>query len=468
MRTPVQDYFIKFIDQLSERKFLLFWFTKIVDFPEVNETFNSENEMKVTLDRFRPILPGEIYQRTFGSDKELYVVTEVSGGEVKKEYNGVLKLELLGKNLSTPLIEISNNIELYPNEIKNFKGLDNGRGKSSIITSPGMILLNQRLFVESFGDIVPYWETEIKVGMLDDLLAKLLLEDKITLDQAHNFLTNCYDIGFFGELCNKGFTSKSFTTHPDMKKKKAELFNSLSEEQKKDPLVLSKIEEELLKLDKEWLKGDDADILHSALGSKSYNIHRKKMLITVGAIPAFSDKGDVEFNLIENSLEEGWDIKNLDVITNEIYKGSYNRGAETAKGGELTKYVLRVYQDLGISTEDCGTTLGSRIELSNTPTSRMVTPLIGRYLMDGTIISQETLNANAGKFITIRDPLFCKSKNGICYKCMGFNFERIGEIDIGSYILDISSGIMMISMKNMHGTKLSTFDINFYDFITTV
>lgn len=473
MRTQVQNYFIRFIEQMSERKFLLLWFTKIIDFPEVNDTFNN-NTMEVELDKFRPTLPGEIYQKTSGNDKELYVVTETEiinpqinnlvsvslAGPVSDKL--LLKMEFLGKNLETPLIKINNNIELFPNEIKNFKG------NSSIITSPGMILLNQRLFVESFDDAVPYWETEIKVGMLDDLLAKLLLDDKINVDQAHRFLTNCYDIGFFGELCNRGFTSKSFTTHPDMKKRKQELLSKLSDEQKKDPLVLAKVEEELLKLDREWLKGDDADMLHSALGSKSYDIHRKKMYITVGAIPAFSDKGDVEFNLIENSLDDGWDKNNFDTIVNEIYKGSYNRGAETAKGGELTKYVLRVYQDLGISDKDCGSTKGAKIELINNTKSKTVTSLIGRYLMDGRIVSQEILDANAGKVIEIRDPLFCKSPAGICYKCMGWNFERIEEVDIGSYILDISSGIMMISMKNMHGTKLTTFDINFYDFLITI
>ena len=376
-------------------------------------------------------------------------------------------MEFLGKNLETPLIKINNNIELFPNEIQNFKGL-NDKDKTSIITSPGMILLNQRLFVESFGDIVPYINTEIKVSMLDDILAKLLLEDKITIDQAHKYFSNCYDIGFFGELCNRGFTSKSFTTHPDMKKRKQELFSKLSDEQKKDPLVLAKIEDELLKLDREWLKGDDADMLHSALGSKSYDIHRKKMYISVGAIPAFSDKGDVAFNLIENSLDDGWDKNNFDTIVNEIYKGSYGRGAETAKGGELTKYVLRVYQDLGISDKDCGNSVGAKIELINNTKSKSVTNLIGRYLIDGRIITQEILDANAGKIIEVRDPLFCKSSTGVCYKCMGWNFERIEETDIGSYILDISSGIMMISMKNMHGTKLTTMDINFYDFLITI
>jgi hypothetical protein len=51
---------------------------------------------------------------------------------------------------------------------------------------------------------------------------------------------------------------------------------------------------------------------------------------------------------------------------------------------------------------------------------------------------------------------------------MGLNFEKIGEENIGSYILDISSGIMMIPMKNMHGTKVSTFDIEMKDFLITV
>lgn len=481
MRTKVQDYFIKFLDQVSERKFLLYWFSNVINYPEVNETFKSElNEgeapsdikimsdkatthftMEVKFNRFYPVLPGEIYQKVLGNDKHLYVVTESSDTKVILEY--------LGTNLETPLIKLNNNIDIYAGEIKNFKGEDNGRGKTEmLVTSPGMLLLNQRLFVESFGDVVPYKNDEIKVGYLDDLLANLLFEDKITVEQAQNFLTNAYDIGFFAELNNRGFTEKSFTTHPDIPKRKKELLSKLTPEQKKDPLVLANIEDELLKMDREYLAGDDADLFHSAVGSKSYDIHRKKLMIMVGAIPAFSDKGDVEFDLIENSLAEGMDKNNFDVYVNEVYKGSYSRGAETAKGGELTKYVLRVYQDLSVKELDCGSKEYMTIELVNDQKSKANSKLLGRTLPNGGVCDMTYLTSNLGKTIQIRDPLYCKSKNGICYKCMGNNFERVGEVDIGSYILDISSGIMMISMKNMHGTKLTTFDINFKDYLITL
>ena len=457
MRTQVQDYFIKLIDQVSERRFLLYWFTKILNYPEVNETFNKESlTMKITYDRFNPTTKGDIFQLVENEDKYLYVVTNDDNIEE-------VKLELLGTNLETPLIIINNNIDLYPNEIVNFKG------PKYITTSPGMILLNQRLFVESFGDVVPYWEEEIKIDMLDDLLADLLINDKINMEQAHLFMTNCYDLGYFTELCNRGFTDKTFTTHPDIPKRKKELFSQLSEKDKKDPLVLSKIEDELLAMDKEYIKGDDGDFFHSAQGGKSYNVHRKKLYISVGAIPSFTDKGEASFTLIENSLVEGWDKESFDTRVNEIYKGSYDRGLETAKGGELTKYVLRVYQDLAISELDCGSTKGISIELLNKPNNKINHQFIGRTLLNtNKPVTKEYIEANIGKVINLRDACYCKSNKGICYKCMGWNFERIEEVDIGSYILDISSGIMMISMKNMHGTKLSTIDISFEDyFITT-
>lgn len=456
-RTLIENTFIKHIEQVSERKFLLYWLTKIIDYQNVNETFNQEDlTMTLKQSRFHPTLPGEIFQHVVENDKHLYVVDEVLHGDR-------LKFTFLGTNLITPLIKINDNIDVYPNEIANHKT------KEILVTSPGLLILNQRLFVESFGgDPVPYVNKEIKVGWLDELLAHLLIEDKITVEQAHHFTTNCYDIGYFGELCNRNFTSKSFTTDPRIKERKKELYGNLTDEQKKDPIVLSKIEEELLKMDREWLKDDDADFFHSAQGGKSYDIHRKKMFITVGVIPAFSDKNEVEYNLIENALTEGWDKNNFDVIVNEIYKGSYSRGAETAKGGELTKYVLRVFQDLKITEYDCNTTLGCTIELNDVYDHKHNLTLLGRNLLgNNQPIDIEFLKKNAGKKIIMRDPLYCKCKTGLCFKCMGNNFEKIGEENIGSYILDISSGIMMIPMKNMHGTKVSTFDIEMKDFLIT-
>lgn len=460
MRTKIQDSFIKYLECVSERRFLLYWFTTIINYPEVNETFNKEKlTMEVPFSRFNMITKGEVYQLVEDDKKHLYVVENYE----KKEDVELLTLEYLGSNLETPLIKINNDFDLYPNEIMNFKG------DKPIITTPGFILLNQRIFVESFGDIVPYINKEIKVGDLDDILADLLFNDKVTMEQAHQYMTNCYDIGYFTELCNRNFTDKSFTTHPDMVNRKKELFSKLSEEDKKNPLILSKIEDELLALDKEYIKGDDADVFHAAQGGKSYDVHRKKLFITVGAIPSFSDKGEAEFNLIENSLSEGWDKYSFDTRVNEIYKGSYDRGAETAKGGELTKYVLRVFQDLAVSEDDCGSTLGVTVELTDNATDKANLQFVGRTNLENNLpFSKEEILSNLGKTIKMRDPLFCKSKSGICYKCMGYNFERIKEIDIGSYILDVSSGIMMISMKNMHGTKLSTKNINFKDYLITL
>lgn len=452
MRTKVQDYFVRFIGQVTERKFLLYWFTKIVNFPSLDETFNRE-ELTVKISPKVDI--GDIFQMIEGKDKFFYIVVNKTGD--------VAKLELMGKNFTTPLLLIRNDIELKPGEMVNFKG------PKPIITSPGIMILNQRIFVESMGDAIPYWEEDITPGKIDKVLPDLILSGKITSAQGNDCLTNSYDIGYFAELCNKSFTSKTFTTRPDMGKIRDAKIAALTTEQRNDPIALAKLEDELLALDKEWLKDDDADVFHSAVGGKSYGVHRKKMLITVGAIPSFTDKGEASISLVENALTDGLRKENFPAYVNEVYKGSYDRGAETAKGGELTKYVLRIFQDLKIVELDCGVKKGVQIELVVNPDSEQNKLLIGRNLVktnkpiDASIIKQE-----AGKVIEVRDPSCCKTKNGLCYKCMGINFEKINETDIGSYILDISSGIMMIAMKNMHGTKLKTMDVNFEDYLITV
>lgn len=467
MRSKIQDYFVKYIAQVSERKFILSWLTTVLQYPSINETFDQDTmKMTVKVGRFYRSEVGEIFEKREKGDRHYYVVTQVESLDYPTNEDGtvndVLTLEYLGVNIPQPFIKLHNNIILNPGEMTNFKG------PKPIVTSPGMMLLNQRLFVESFGDLHPYQEPEITVDDLDKLLVALLTGDKIDIKQAHDFQTNAYDIGFFGELCNKSFTVKSFTTHPDIPARRKERLDALTPEEKKDPIILAQLEKELGDMDKEYLKDDDARLFHDAQGGKSYDVHRKKMFIMVGAIPSFTDKGEASFSLIPQALTEGWTKESFPTIVNEIYKGSYDRGKETAKGGELTKYVLRVYQDLGITALDCESMKGSIIELLDNPKDKVNQQYLGRTLLKtGLPLTEEDLVTYAGKYIEIRDPLFCKTTNGVCYKCMGKPFEDIQETDIGAYILDVSSGIMMISMKNMHGTAVSTFNFNFEDFFVT-
>ena len=467
MRSKIQDYFVKYIAQVSERKFILSWLTEVLQYPLINESLDPETmKMTVKVRRFHRTELGDVFEKRDKSDRHFYIVTHVVSQDYPSNDDGsvndLITLEYLGVNIPQPFIKLHNNIILNPGEMENFKG------SKPIVTSPGMMVLNQRLFVESFGDIYPYQEPEIKVDDLDKLLVTLLTGDKITVSQAHDFQTNAYDIGFFGELCNKSFTVKSFTTHPDIPARRKERLDAMTPEEKKDPIKLAQLEKELGDMDKEYLQGDDAQLFHDAQGGKSYDVHRKKMFIMVGAIPSFTDKGEASFSFIPQALTEGWTKESFPTIVNEIYKGSYDRGKETAKGGELTKYVLRVYQDLGVTALDCGTKQGSIVELLDNPKDKVNQQYLGRILVKtGAPVTQEDLVTYAGKYIEIRDPLFCETTNGVCYKCMGKPFEDIQETDIGAYILDVSSGIMMISMKNMHGTAISTFGFNFEDFFVT-
>lgn len=451
MRSKVQSYFVRFIEQSSERKFLLYWFTKIISYPKLNSTFNSNT---LTMEVDDKIMLSEIFEQQEGKNTHYYIVVSL--------VNGLATLEHMGTNLNKPLLIPRNDIELLPGEMENFKG------PKPIITSPALMVLNQRILVESFGNLVPYEEIEFTPKSCDALLASLLMEKKVTPEQGHLFQTNAYDLGYFGELCNKGFSSRTWTTDPKIKKLRHERFLTLSEDDKKNPLKLAEIEDELCALDKAWAKQDPTCVFHDAQGSKSYAVHRKKMFVTTGAIPAFTDKGEASYVLVENSLTEGLQPKNFPAYANEIYKGSYDRGLETAKGGELTKYVQRVYQDLIIAEQDCKTSRGAKIELHPDPNAKVNLQLLGRNLLKtNKPLTKEDLKAYAGKIIEIRDPACCKTQGGLCFKCAGTNFEKIGERSIGSYIVDISSAITMVSMKNMHGVKLTTIKINPADFFIT-
>ena len=68
-----------------------------------------------------------------------------------------------------------------------------------------------------------------------------------------------------------------------------------------------------------------------------------------------------------------------------------------------------------------------------------------------------------GKSINVRSFMFCEQKGGYCFTCAGETFRKLNAKNVGSEPLQITANLMALSMKAMHGTKVSQFEINDLD-----
>lgn len=262
------------------------------------------------------------------------------------------------------------------------------------------------------------------------------------------------------QVFTPGTTRRSLVTNPKVRDVRARLLKE-NKDRLHDPATISMIKSELEKVDREWVKGDDSE--DYLIGKKSFNIVRMKTLLMHGEESAFGDGTSV--TLIPTCLDEGLNLDNLPDYANSLREGSFNRGAETALGGEEVQYLIRVFQNHAITEPDCGSVLGV---VRTIPVDKAKS-LIGFYIVENgksVRLAEDNISKYAGKQAVIRSPQYCHTEGvGYCEKCMGDTNAKFPN-SLGTQASDVGSTILYIFMAKVHGTALQTtrFDpmIDFY------
>lgn len=329
-------------------------------------------------------------------------------------------------------------------------------------TTVGRLIENvvclQYPFVQPGGkSIFPFKNSVLKPQDVVDYVTKVRINKKIPIKQYQVFLDNLFWLNHITEISVPSMTERSLMTSPNIPAIKKK-FEEEHQGQMHDPIVIKQLEDLCTAEDAKWLgigtdNPDPSTVFFDGLGKKSYNLHRKKLFLTTGGIPAF-DASTGKYDYIPNSLSEGWTKEAIPSLANEIRKGSYERGRETAKGGAETKLVMRVFQDLSIVKDDCGTR--KTIEVDFKKTCR-IKDFIGRTVqtISGDVeITEENKDKFDGTVCRVYSPMTCEEKNNLCHKCCGQLSKATNTKAIGIQVVKITSKFMNTAMKNMHGTTL--------------
>ena len=338
--------------------------------------------------------------------------------------------------------------------------------KDVTTTTVGRVLLNYLLAEQPFSQSIFVYRNEPwNISAHHDTLAKWMVASQNPLPVAEfkRYADNFFFIGSFTELCVPAASKKSLTTDPNMKKLKQELYLKNKEKiDAGDPVAIAELESALIAADKAYLKGDSSMRFYGPLGSKPFNIARKKSYLAIGGIEEFTQHGG-SYNFINCSLSDGWDPKAIPSITNETRQGSFKRGRQTALGGYGTKLLVRIFQDYAIQTEDCGSPVGIPIDFSIVP----IKDFIGRYIKVAggkwEEITTENMKALDNKKYEMRSPQFCKSRVGLCRKCCGRRFSDLDIKHVGMILAELTSKFTLNALKAMHGTKLSLYQVTTLD-----
>jgi hypothetical protein len=387
-------------------------------------------------------------------DGDVVMVNNKVKAWVAKHSDDSLSCTVIAKK-DEPCFDLLGVFELTVADMQECFG-NNTFSKTNIgLTTVGRFLVNTIVLAYPFENkIFEYVNKNQAPKKFIDTVKNALLEKQITVEQFEKFINYVYFIGHLNELNTPSMTTRFLQTNPKVAefKKKFILENK---DKLHDPLVIQKLESELIRLDKEWIGDDHSEVLMNGLGKKSWAVQRKKMFLTIGGIPAFDTvAGDMDF--IGHSLSEGHTPQTLPSIANEIRKGSYERGVETAKGGTETKFIMRVFQDAVITEDDCGTKRTIEVDCkSGHPGPK---DFIGRTIRvngkDVVVTRENCDELIKGKVIHLYSPLTCETVGNFCYKCCGAKSKDLNAKMLGVEAIRITSKFTTVSMKNMHGTAL--------------
>lgn len=324
----------------------------------------------------------------------------------------------------------------------------------------GNLLANFIVLVYPFGEKIGYIEGEFKIKAIEKEIERRLTSspengkaedpEAIYVHEYLNYVDAILSLDGFSQLCVPSATAKTMTRDPRIPEIRAQLLEKYKDSLD-DPATIAKIDAELVKVDREWMKGDLGEGFYRK--DKSYEVVRKKAHLMHGAETGFQDGQKVD--VITNSLSEGWDIEKLPGMVNSLREGSYSRGAMTALGGESTKTINRIFQNTTIKEKDCESKLGWDREI----TKKNAGQYIGffRIIPSGVEeITEDNHEKFIGKTITLRTPMFCKTpKTGFCETCMGRKASENPNA-LGALAAEVGSTLMSLMMAAMHGKSLKT------------
>ena len=356
---------------------------------------------------------------------------------------GKCYLVLIGDDAAEPPFRFGDIMPLSAGDIDNYQGPD-------CVTDVGKFLVNQVVLVDPFGSKIPYINARISPGDTDEKVAKMITRGEIGREEYNKYMMNGYWFGSDAGITTVTMTEKAMVTDPEVAKRRKELLEKHKHELD-DPQVTVAIEQELIAMDKDWIKHDDSYAFYDSDGGKVFKEQRKKMHLMFGTGVAF-DKDANKYTFYEKPLSDGWDPKSISICANDTRRGSYGRGIDTAKGGEQTKFLLRVFQEVLITEDDCKAKTGIKVVLNENIASQY----FGRYLMSGVVLSKENYKEYLGKEVEIRSPMHCKTVGGFCYRCCGKTMKDVGMRAIGMQAIRISSKFTSVSMKAIHASSASS------------
>lgn len=349
----------------------------------------------------------------------------------------------------------------------NSYGPDGKKNKNSFTTTIGLWIFNKYFIEKELFSLFKYVNNTIDkktFGKINNIISEAVLEDRLPLEYMKNFMMKTQKCMPYISILAPNYTDKMLECTVVIGEKKKELMEKYKDQLAAgDSIIADKVEKELLDFAVEYM-GDDPSMdmfISGARGNIGNNF--KNMFVMKGVIKDPDPNAKQKYHVAESNYLDGIKPEEYALFANSLAAGPYARAKKTEKGGYLEKLFLRAFQHLQLDPpgSDCGTK--RFIEVTLTP--KNIDLWMYSYVITsaGLVeITSETKEKFMNKKIKIRFSSLCESKTGICNKCMGNLYYRLGyKQNAGTSLTQIPSKQKNISMKAFHDStqKLHSMDL---------
>ena len=349
-------------------------------------------------------------------------------------------------------------------------GPEGNKNSNIIKTTVGIWVFNKAFIEQDLFELFGYINEPITSKMFKKInkqVSYAVVEDKVSLDALKRLITKTEKFQPYCNILSASITENMMSIPKAISKKKQELLKKYEKElDEHDPVVSQKIEQELIKDCKEMLKDDPSiDMINS--GAKiDWNNNFKNMFVMKGASKnpdPLNPNG--EYTVIKSDLTTGIKPDEYAAFSDSLAFGPYARAKKTADGGAWEKIFVKALEHLTVLEEgsDCGTKRYKEILL----TGDNIDDWMYSYIVEGSRLvelTSDNRDSYIGKKVKLRYSGLCESEKGICNKCAGNLFTRLGIKNVGVASYVIPAKIKLKSMKNFHDSTVKTFDMEDYGY----
>lgn len=349
-------------------------------------------------------------------------------------------------------------------------GPEGNKNTNIIKTTVGILVFNKAFIEQDLFELFGYINEPITSKMFKKInkqVSYAVVEDKVPLDALKRLITKTEKFQPYCNILSASITENMMSIPKAISKKKQELLKKYEKElDEHDPVVSQKIEQELIKDCKEMLKDDPSiDMINS--GAKiDWNNNFKNMFVMKGASKnpdPLNPNG--EYTVIKSDLTTGIKPDEYAAFSDSLAFGPYARAKKTADGGAWEKIFVKALEHLTVLEEgsDCGTKRYKEILL----TGDNIDDWMYSYIVEGSRLvelTSDNRDSYIGKKVKLRYSGLCESEKGICNKCAGNLFTRLGIKNVGVASYVIPAKIKLKSMKNFHDSTVKTFDMEEYGY----